>query len=172
MCGLYDLKPSVVALNLPTSSTITFSSNYGGETNIYEGFEASVNARPKPGTFLQAGINAPEAHLRPVQPGGRAGILGYVGGANTAAINATEVAEMFPDGSRACHQDLPYRPDLKLLGSYTLPLDIQFSATFQFTRGVQTGGAAPSVLATWTATPAIGDDARPRLLGRRDDQDR
>jgi hypothetical protein len=28
------------------------------------------------------------------------------------------------------------------------------SATYQFSRGVQTGGAAPSVLATWGTTPA------------------
>jgi hypothetical protein len=67
---------------------------------------------------------------------------------------ATEVSEIFPDGSKACHQDLPYRPDVKLSGSYLLPLDIQLSGVFQFTRGVQNGGAAPSILATWSATPA------------------
>jgi hypothetical protein len=36
----------------------------------------------------------------------------------------------------------------------TLPLDVQISATYQFSRGIQTGGAAPSVLATWGTTPA------------------
>jgi hypothetical protein len=153
VCGLYDLKPSVIALNLPTSSTIHFSSDYGGETNIYEGFDLSINARPKAGMFLQAGINAQKRIFDQCNLVD-AGILGYVGGSNTAAINGTEVAEIFPNGERACHQDLPYRPDLKLLGSYTLPFDIQFSGTFQFTRGVQTGGAAPSILATWAGTPA------------------
>jgi hypothetical protein len=39
-------------------------------------------------------------------------------------------------------------------GSYTLPWDIIVSPTYQFVRGVQTGGAAPSVLATWATTPA------------------
>src|SRR5207247_1135157 len=57
-------------------------------------------------------------------------------------------------GTKACHQNLRYRPDLKLFGTYTLPLDVQVSAIYQFSRGVQNGGAAPSVLATWTATPA------------------
>src|SRR6202011_4219135 len=65
-----------------------------------------------------------------------------------------EVAEVFPGGGKACHQDLPYRPDAKLLGSYTLPFDIQFSGAYQFVRGVQTGGAAPSIQATWASTPA------------------
>jgi hypothetical protein len=147
VCGLYDLKPSVVALGLPTSSTITFSSNYGGETNIFEGYEASINARPRAGAFIQAGI---AAHKRIFDQCNlvKEGILAYV------VTAATEVAEEFPGGGRACHQDLPYRPDMKLFGSYTLPFDVQFSATYQFTRGIQTGGAAPSVLATWSTTPA------------------
>ena len=147
VCGLYDLKSAVVAQNLPSSSTITFSSNYGGETNVYEGFEASFNARPKPGAFLQAGINAQKRIFDQCNLVNE-GILAYV------VTAATEVAEVFPDGSKACHQDLPYRPDVKLLGSYTLPLDVQISAAYQFSRGVQTGGAAPSVLATWSTTPA------------------
>jgi hypothetical protein len=147
VCGLYDIKPAVVALAQPTSSTITFSSNYGGETNIYEGFEASINARPKPGAFVQAGINAQKRIFDQCNLV-NAGIL-------SAVISAgTEVAEVFPDGSKACHQDLPFRPDFKASGSYLLPWDIQFSGVFQFTRGVQNGGAAPSVLATWSATPA------------------
>ena len=51
----------------------------------------------------------------------------------------------------SCHQDLSYRPDA--VGLHTLA-DIQFSGTYQFVRGVQTGGAAPSIQATWTAMPA------------------
>jgi hypothetical protein len=147
VCGLYDLKPSVVAQGLPTNSTITFSSNYGGETNIYEGFEASLNARPKPGAFFQAGVNAQKRIFDQCNLVSE-GILAYV------VTAATEVAEVFPDGGKACHQNLPYRPDVKLLGSYTLPLDVQISATYQFSKGIQTGGAAPSVLATWSTTPA------------------
>ena len=56
VCGLYDLKPALVSL--PASSTITFSKNYGGETNIYQGFEVSTMARFRQGTFVQAGVNA------------------------------------------------------------------------------------------------------------------
>jgi hypothetical protein len=42
---------------------------------------------------------------------------------------------------------------MKVLGSYPLPWGIQFSGTYQFNKGVQTGGAGPSILATW-AVPA------------------
>jgi hypothetical protein len=158
VCGLYDLKPSIVALGIPANSTITFSDNYGGETNIYKGFEISTRMTFKGGGFVQAGVAASkrifdECNLV------NAGIVSAIGAINTAAINLTEVAEVYPDGSRACHQDLPYRPDLKLSGSYTLPWDIIISPTYQFVRGIQNGGAlnavaAPSILATWATMPA------------------
>jgi hypothetical protein len=153
VCGLYDLKPSVVAQNLPPSSTITFSSNYGGETNIYEGWEWSTVARFQQGAFIQGGLAAQKRIFDQCNLV-NAGILSAVGALNTLAVNATEVAEIFPGGNHACHQDLPYRPDAKVLGSFTLPFDVQVSGTYQFTRGVQNGGAAPSVQATWVATPA------------------
>ena len=158
VCGLYDLKPSVVALNLPSDSTVTFSSNYGGETNIYQGYEASINVRPRAGMFLQGGINAQKRIFDRCNLVD-AGIVSSLGPINTAAINLTEVAETYSDGTRACHQDLAYRADFKLVGSYQLPYDITLSGTYQFVRGIQNavavGGAnAPSILATWTAMPA------------------
>jgi hypothetical protein len=149
VCGLYDLKPSIVALGLPTSSTIKLTSDAvsGGETNVYQGFEVSLNARPRPGAFVQVGVSASKRIFDQCNLVNE-GVLAYV------VTAATEVAEVFPDGSKACHQDLPIRPDLKLLGSYTLPFDVLVSATYQFVRGVQNGGAAPSLLATWSGMPA------------------
>jgi hypothetical protein len=149
VCGLYDLKQSVVAQQIPQNNLLTFSSNYGGETNIYEGFDLSVNARPRAGMFVQAGINA-QKRIFDECNFVSAGIPAFVINPANAATQP-EVSEIFPNGDRACHQDLPYRPDFKLLGSYTLPLDIQFSGTYQFVRGVQNGGAAPSILAQWAA---------------------
>ena len=153
VCGLYDLKPAVVALGLQPSSTITFSDNYGGETNIYKGYEVSIRASFKNGAFVQGGVNAQKRIFDQCNLVS-AGIVAAAGAINAAAVNATEVAEIFPDGSKACHQDLPYRPDFKLAGSYTAPFDIQISPTYQFVRGIQNGGAAPSILATWATTPA------------------
>jgi hypothetical protein len=146
VCGLYDLKPAVVAQALPVSNSIVSSSNYGGETNIYEGFDLSLTGRFKQGAFLSAGMNSQkrifdECNLVD------AGIAGLITGAGS-------ISEIYPDGTKSCHQDLPYRPDFKLNGAYTLPFDVQLAAVFQFTRGIQNGGAAPSLLATWTTTPA------------------
>jgi hypothetical protein len=153
VCGLYDLKPSVVAQQLPASSTLQLSSNFGGETNIYEGFDFSTTSRFGSGAFLNAGVTMGKRIFDQCNLV-NAGIVNYLGPINNATINGLEVAEIFPDGSKACHQDLPYRPDFKLSGSYPLPLDFLISGAFQFTRGVQTGGAAPSVQATWATAPA------------------
>ena len=151
VCGLYDLKPSVVAQGLAPSSTIKLSTDAapGGEKNIYEGFEVSTTARFSHGAFINAGINAQKRIFDQCNLVD-AGIFSAV---ITNAAAGTGFPEVFPDGSRACHQNLPYRPDLKLLGSVTLPFDVVFSGTFQFSRGVQNGGAAPSILATWGTTP-------------------
>jgi hypothetical protein len=62
--------------------------------------------------------------------------------------------ETYPDGTTYCHREYPYRPDLKLVGSYTLKGDIQISGTYQYSRGIQTGGAGPALLATWSITSA------------------
>jgi hypothetical protein len=153
VCGLYDLKPSVVAQNLPPRSLLTFSSDYGGETNIYSGYDLSINARPKPGAFIQGGITAGKRVFDDCN------LVDY--GVLSRVTGTTATSEEFPGGQRECHQDLPYRPDLKLVGSYTLPLDIQFSGTFQFVRGVQTGGAAPSILAVWAAPVTATTLGRP-----------
>lgn len=162
VCGLYDLKPSVVAQNLPPGSLLTFSDDYGGETNIYSGYDLSINARPRSGMFFQAGINAQKRvfdQCKLVEYG----VLSLLTNAANAAV--PEVSEVYPDGSKACHQDLPYRPDFKFLGSYTLPGDIQFSGTFQFTRGIQNGGAAPSILAQWAAPTTATTLGRPFAAG-------
>ncbi len=144
VCGLYDLFQSAVTNAGPERRTLTFSQDYGGETNIYQGYDLTLIARPRNGMMLQGGINAQKRIFDQCNLVD-AGILAYV------ITAATQVSEIFPNGERACHQDLPYRPDFKLLGSYTLPFDILLSATYQFSRGVQTGGAAPSIQATWAA---------------------
>ena len=53
-----DLKPSVFALNQPANSSIRFSKDFGGETNLYQGFDVNLESRFRNGAFLKAGIGA------------------------------------------------------------------------------------------------------------------
>ncbi len=58
VCGVMDLKPSVFALNQPANSSIRFSNDFGGETNLYQGFDVNLESRFRNGAFLKAGIGA------------------------------------------------------------------------------------------------------------------
>ncbi|MGH7894188.1 MAG: hypothetical protein ACREQL_05925, partial [Candidatus Binatia bacterium] len=136
VCNLYDLKSGLQSLT--PNSLIRFSKDFGdGQTNLYQGFDLNLVSRFQNGAFLQAGIGA---------------VARTFSDCNELAAGSLET-ETYPDGSRYCEREYPYRPDLKVLGVYPLPYGIQFSGTYQFNRGVQTGGAGPSILATW-AVPA------------------
>jgi hypothetical protein len=150
VCGVQDLKPSVFALNQPANSLIRFSEDFGGETNLYQGFDVNIESRFRNGAFLKAGVGATSRtfdNCNLLEAGFDA--------VNTAgSFMGTEIYE---DGTRACRREYPFRPDLKASGSYTLPWDVQLAGTYQFSRGIQTGGAGPSQLANWSMTSAVAN---------------
>jgi hypothetical protein len=159
-CNLYDLKPSVFALGLPANNLVTFSKNVGGETNVYQGFDVNLESRFSSGAFIRGGITAVNRTFDNCNLQN----AGYdaVPGGGTVTVNS----EVYADGTSYCHREYPYRPDMKILGSYTLPWDILFSGTYQFTRGVQTGGTGPAILATWAVASAQFASPAVSTLGR------
>jgi hypothetical protein len=150
VCGLYDLKPAVFAQGAPANNLIRFSDDFGGETNMYQGFDLNLDARFANGAFLRGGIGATGRTFDNCNLLAAGQDAFVAGSANPTSLGT----ESYADGSVVCHREYPLRPDFKMLGSYTLPLGIQFSGTYQFSRGVQTGGAGPSILATWAVTSA------------------
>ena len=146
VCGVKDLKPAVFAQGLPANSLIRFSEDFGGETNLYQGFDVNLDARFRNGAFLKAGMAATARTFDNCNLL-KAGLDAVV----TATSQGTEI---YPDGSMSCHREYGYRPDVKMSGSYTLPWDVQLAGTYQFTRGVQNGGATPSLTASWAVTSA------------------
>jgi hypothetical protein len=131
VCNLFDLKPGLQTI--PANSLIRFSKDFGGETNKYQGFDVNLDARLPRGAFVKAGI---------------AGNARTFDDCNLLKADSPQT-ETFADGSRYCHREYPLRPDFKASGSVPLPGGIQFSGVYQFSRGVQNGGAGPSILATW-----------------------
>jgi len=153
VCGLYDLKPSVFALNQPQQLLIKFSDTVGGETNLYQGYDVNLEARFNQGAYMLIGVGAgartfDNCNLL------KAGYDAQSLNATTTGVVGVVPSETYADGTSYCHRDYPYRPDVKLVGSYTLPWDIQLSGTYQFSRGIQTGGTGPSLLATWSISSA------------------
>ena len=151
VCGIPDLKQSVFAQGLPANSLIRFSDDFGGETNLYQGFDLNLDARFRNGAFLRGGIAATARTFD------NCNLL--QAGSDAVPAGSTEI---YPDGTQGCHREYGYRPDAKVSGSYTLPWDVQLAGTYQFTRGVQTGGAGPSITASWAVTNAIAQ----QQLGR------
>jgi hypothetical protein len=138
----------VFALNQPANSLIRFSKDFGGETNLYQGYDVNLESRFHNGAFLKVGVGATARTFDNCNL-----LAAGLDAVNTAgSFTGTEI---YPDGTRACHRDYGYRPDAKMSGSYTLPWDIQLAGTYQFSRGIQTGGAGPSLLANWTVTNAV-----------------
>jgi hypothetical protein len=148
VCGVKDLKPAVFALNQPANSLIRFSEDFGGETNLYQGFDVNLDARFRNGAFLKAGIGATARTFD------NCNLLKAGVDATVTVPVVAQGGEIYPDGSTACHREYGYRPDLKMSGSYTLPWDVQLAGTYQFSRGIQNGGAGPSLNATWNVTSA------------------
>jgi hypothetical protein len=146
VCGVQDLKPAVFAQNLPANSLIRFSEDFGGETNVYQGYDVNVDARFRNGAFLKAGIGATARTFD------NCNLL--AAGLDAVVTATSQGTETYPDGSSSCHREYGYRPDLKASGSYTLPWDVQLAGTFQFSRGIQNGGAGPSLNASWAVTSA------------------
>src|SRR6478735_9201734 len=146
VCGVQDLKPAVFAQNLPANSLIRFADDFGGVTNMYQGYDLNLDSRFRNGAFLKAGIGATARTFD------NCNLL--AAGLDAVVTATSQGTETYPDGSSSCHREYPYRPDFKASGSYTLPWDVQLAGTFQFSRGIQNGGAGPSLTASWAVTSA------------------
>jgi hypothetical protein len=147
VCGVKDLKPSVFALGQPANSLIRFSKDVGDETNLYQGFDVNIEARFPKGAFLKGGIAATARTFD------NCNLL--KAGLDAVTGVAAQGTEIYADGSSQCHREYGYRPDAKFSGSYVLPWDVQLAGTYQFTRGIQNGGAGPSLGASWAVTSAV-----------------
>jgi carboxypeptidase family protein len=127
----YDIKPA--KFGVAAQPFVTLSRKYGTQEDYWNGIDATVNARPRPGLFFQGGVSTG----RRVED-------------NCDVI--TKVVALV-DGERRvapqhCHRDEPWLTFVKGYGSYTIPrIDVQFSGTYQSKPG-------PLVLALYTATNA------------------
>jgi hypothetical protein len=121
--GLYDLNPA--KFGVPTQNYVTLSDQYGTQIEHWNGFDVNVNARLGHGALLQGGTST-----------GR-----------TTTDNCDVVAKLDNPSPLYCHVDTRFLTQVKAIGSYRLPAQVQVSATFQSIPG-------PPILATYTALNA------------------
>lgn len=135
ICGLFDLNPAKFGL---VDNLITFTDNFGKQTEVYNGVDLTMNARLPRRAFVQGGINI-----------GR---------------TATDNCEILPDSpqNRFCDVAPKFLTDFKLAVSYPLPWDLQFSATVQSSPGPQI-----TATANYTAAQVQESLGRPLAGGAR-----
>ncbi|MBZ5556999.1 MAG: carboxypeptidase regulatory-like domain-containing protein [Acidobacteriia bacterium] len=130
VCGLFDVTPAARP-NLAVNRIVDFADS-SQRSQVFNGFDFTISAR-KNKLLLAGGTST-----------GR-----------TATVNC-EVFDS-PD-VRFCDNTPPFLTQVKILGSYTLPYDVQISGTFQSVPG-------PPLQANWAITSAVAN-AGPKPLGR------
>jgi hypothetical protein len=131
ICGLFDVKQA----NFGQSQLVVeHASNYGDYSEVYSGFDVLMNARLQ-NLYLTGGLNT-----------GRT-LVDYCGvvTANPQVVplvattaSAGSVAFTQPRNPTFCDQTTPWRAQtqVKIAGVYTLPYDVQASASYQYFPGV------------------------------------
>ena len=116
ICGLFDLNPTKQGLQ---DRVTTFASNFGNQYEHWNGVDLTVNAR-LPKVLLQGGVSTGSTYTDDCE----------------VVRNLPEAASATSaNGDRYCSTKSPFLTQLKLLGAYTLPFDIQLSGTFQTSPG-------------------------------------
>ena len=110
ICGLYDVNPLKFG---QSDAYVTFASNFGKQTEIFDGVDVSINAQPVNGVMLGGGFST-----------GR------------TLTNRCFVVDS-PQELYQCEVRPPFQTQIKFLGSYMLPHEFQVSATFQSYPGTE-----------------------------------
>ena len=124
--GLLDLNPNRVG---QVDNFVTFAENFGEQIEHWNGVDLTVNARMNRGIVVQGGVSTgrtstDNCEIRAALP-------------ETGALNPF------------CHVDTKFLTQVKLLGTYTVPVvDVIFSGTFQSLPG-------PQVTASYVAANAL-----------------
>ena len=123
LCGLFQVQPEFQSV--AADRITTFADNFGTRTQHWNGVDLTVNARMDNGLLLQGGVST----------------------GKTSRDQCDLNAGLNNPSQLYCKTDTPFITQVKLLGSYTLPYDVQISGTLQSLPGRE-------VLATVTFTGA------------------
>jgi hypothetical protein len=123
ICGLYDVNPTQFG---QTNNLVTLASDFGNQTEVFNGIDGTVNARFGKGGVLQGGIGTGRTVTDNCYQNSFPNLTasGYVAGTpRTAAF---------------CRVTLPWsaQTQVKFAGVYPLPWDTQVSAVFQNLPGI------------------------------------
>jgi hypothetical protein len=115
--SLLDLNPNRVG---QVDNYVTFTDNFGTQTEHWNGVDFTLNARPAQGVLLQGGVSTGRTSFNNCE------VRSKVPELNITAPFAVNT------GAPYCDITEKMRTQVKLLGTYTVPkVDVVFSSTFQ-----------------------------------------
>jgi Carboxypeptidase regulatory-like domain len=138
ICGLYDVSPEKFGL---TDNLITFSDNYGKQTQVYDGVDLNMNARFGNGAIVAGGTNTERTRTDACYA--------------MSDPSLSAIALDTPRTEQYCNVRPPFQTQYKFYGSYPLPwYGLSASATLQSQPG-------PMITASYTArnseiAPSLG----------------
>jgi hypothetical protein len=128
--GFYEVNPALAAAFQPWT---TFTDNFGTETEHWNGFDLTVNSRPRTGVTLQGGLSWGRSSTDICQIEAALPEIQTQYGINAYSRNDCAVTQ-------------PFQTQFKMLGTYLIPrVDVQFGVTFQSAPG-------PPMLANYFVT--------------------
>jgi len=142
LCGFYDILPSRFG---QTDNLVTQASHFGKQTDVYNGFDATLSYRFGQGGLVAGGLST-----------------GQTVTDNCDVLTNLPESRTLPAGQETfCQNTLPFagQTQLKLSGSYPLPWSMQVSATYQDLPGLP-------IIATYVATNAQIRPSLGRNLGQ------
>ena len=123
ICGLYDVTPALFG---KVDNLVTQASNYGKQTQVYNGFDVTVNARFGQGGQLSGGLSSSKTVTDNCYQSGY------------ASVTAQGASATAPRTQAFCYVSPPWTAgtQVKFLVVYPLPWDIQTSAIYQNASGI------------------------------------
>lgn len=163
ICGVPDLNPA----RLATAGTVvgTGADKYGKQQEHWTGFDATLTARLA-GLQLQGGVSTGKTMLDncaivaqvPEAFFSVPALLSPIVPSSTLQVATSPVTGAIP--TSYCHAETKMLTQVKLLGSYVLPWQVQVSATFQSVPGPQL-----TANATYTAAQVLPELGRAPVAG-------
>ncbi len=129
ICGLYDIKPALFGR---VDNLVTQASNYGKQTQVYNGVDLTLNGRFGQGGQFSGGLSVGRTVTDNC-------FLNDNPSVTTAAFpNVPALTSTVPRTSQFCNAAPPWSSgtQVKFLAVYPLPWDLETSAIFQNSPGV------------------------------------
>jgi hypothetical protein len=142
LCGLYAVSAAKFSVQ-NTNNLIMRATDFGTQTDVFNGVDVTINARLPHGGFLSGGTSTGREAFDNCYAANRPDLVPL---AYTNFSQSFTTLSNNPSGF--CSVVPPYLTQLKLQGSYPLPWDLQASGSFQSVPGIP-------IIASWAAPNAV-----------------